>query len=61
MVHAGTIDPCLGRTIEFDQLPEAHAAMGRGEEVYGNVVARVGADRENTRVGANRENAHAGK
>jgi len=41
-VRCGTIGPCLGRTIGFDQLPQAHAAMARGEEVFGNVVALVG-------------------
>ena len=33
----------IGRTIAFHELPEAHAAMARGEEVFGNVVALVGA------------------
>jgi len=39
---AGRIDPCLGKVISFGGLPRAHAAMGRGEEVFGNVVALVG-------------------
>lgn len=43
LVRAGKIDPCLGRTITFGELPAAHAAMGRGEDVFGNVVALVGA------------------
>jgi crotonyl-CoA carboxylase/reductase len=43
LVRSGVIDPCLGKVISFDRLPEAHAAMGRGEEVFGNVVALVGA------------------
>lgn len=43
LVHEGKIDPCLGRVIGFDEIPEAHAAMGRGENVFGNVVALVGA------------------
>jgi crotonyl-CoA carboxylase/reductase len=43
LVRAGQIDPVLGRTIRFGQLPEAHAAMGRGEDVFGNTVALVGA------------------
>jgi crotonyl-CoA carboxylase/reductase len=42
LVCAGRIDPCLGKVISFDGLPRAHAAMGRGEEVFGNVVALVG-------------------
>lgn len=43
LVRAGTIDPCLGRVISFSDLPGAHAAMGRGEDVFGNVVALLGA------------------
>lgn len=43
LVRAGSIDPCLGKLVRFEELPEAHAAMGRGEEVFGNVVALVGA------------------
>lgn len=43
LVRAGKVDPCLGRTITFHELPAAHAAMGRGEDVFGNVVALVGA------------------
>ena len=43
LVCAGKIDPCLGRLIAFDELPAAHAAMGRGDDVFGNVVALVGA------------------
>jgi crotonyl-CoA carboxylase/reductase len=43
LVRGGHIDPCLGRTITFEDLPAAHAAMGRGQDVFGNVVALVGA------------------
>lgn len=43
LVRDGKIDPCLGRTIAFTELPAAHAAMGRGENVFGNVVALLGA------------------
>ena len=43
LVCAGTIDPCLGRTIGFDELGAAHAAMGRGEDVFGNIGVLVGA------------------
>jgi crotonyl-CoA carboxylase/reductase len=43
LVIDGVIDPCLGRVIDFADIPEAHAAMGRGENVFGNVVALVGA------------------
>jgi crotonyl-CoA carboxylase/reductase len=43
LVRAGKIDPSLGRTIAFTDIPEAHEQMGRGEDVFGNVVALVGA------------------
>jgi crotonyl-CoA carboxylase/reductase len=43
LVRDGKIDPCLGRTIAFTELPAAHAAMGRGDDVFGNVVALLGA------------------
>lgn len=43
LVVQGRVDPVLGKTISFDELPAAHAAMGRGEAVFGNVVALVGA------------------
>lgn len=43
LVRNGKIDPCLGRTISFDEVGEAHAAMGRGEDVFGNIGVLVGA------------------
>lgn len=43
LVVAGKIDPCLGRVVDFTDLPRVHAEMGRGEEVFGNTVALVGA------------------
>lgn len=43
LVRAGKIDPCLGRTVAFADLPAVHAQMGPGEEVFGNTVALVGA------------------
>jgi crotonyl-CoA carboxylase/reductase len=43
LVRAGEIDPCLGETIRFEELPQAHFAMGEGENVFGNKVALVGA------------------
>lgn len=43
LVVAGKIDPCLGRVVSFADLPRVHAEMGRGEEVFGNTVALVGA------------------
>lgn len=47
LVRDHKIDPCLGRTIGFSELPAAHSAMGRGEDVFGNVVALVGASEPN--------------
>ncbi|MFI6451309.1 crotonyl-CoA carboxylase/reductase [Streptosporangium amethystogenes] len=46
LVIAGKIDPCLGRVVEFTDLPRVHAEMGRGEQVFGNSVALVGAKPE---------------
>lgn len=43
LVVDGRIDPALGRVIAFSDLGRAHAAMGRGEDVRGNVTALVGA------------------
>jgi crotonyl-CoA carboxylase/reductase len=43
LVVDGTIDPALGKTIAFDELGKAHAAMGRGEDVRGNISALIGA------------------
>lgn len=43
LVRQGHISPCLGRTVAFDELPAVHGAMGRGEQVFGNVVGLVAA------------------
>jgi crotonyl-CoA carboxylase/reductase len=43
LITQGKVDPCLGRTIAFSEIGQAHAAMGRGEDVFGNVSALVGA------------------
>lgn len=43
LVVAGTIDPALGRTLPFSDLPAAHARMGRGEDVFGNTSILIGA------------------
>jgi len=43
LVVDGKIDPALGRTIPFSELGKAHAAMGRGENVQGNISILVGA------------------
>lgn len=43
LVVDGKIDPALGKTIAFNELGKAHAAMGRGEDVRGNISALIGA------------------
>ena len=43
LVMDGSLDPCLGRVVRFDEIGQAHSAMGRGEGVFGNVSALVGA------------------
>jgi crotonyl-CoA carboxylase/reductase len=45
LVHQQLIDPCLGRTISFTEIPEAHQAMAEGVHAFGNTVALVGAPR----------------
>ncbi|GAA2623664.1 crotonyl-CoA carboxylase/reductase [Streptomyces vastus] len=42
VVH-GVIDPVLGSVLPFSELGQAHARMGRGEDVFGNVSILVGA------------------
>jgi crotonyl-CoA carboxylase/reductase len=42
VVH-GVIDPVLGGVLPFSELGQAHARMGRGEDVFGNVSILVGA------------------
>lgn len=42
LVHAGAIDPALGRTLAFSDIGAAHAAMGQGHDVAGNVACLVG-------------------
>jgi crotonyl-CoA carboxylase/reductase len=43
LVCSGAIDPCLGRVLSFDEIPAAHEAMANGVDVFGNVVALIGA------------------
>jgi crotonyl-CoA carboxylase/reductase len=43
LVVSGAIDPVLGKTLAFSEIPQAHAAMARGEDVFGNVTFLVGA------------------
>ena len=43
LVCAGSIDPTLGDTVRFEDLPLVHYQMGAGENVHGSKVALVGA------------------
>jgi crotonyl-CoA carboxylase/reductase len=43
LVRQEAIDPCLGKLRPFSEIPDAHEAMARGEEVFGNAVCLVGA------------------
>lgn len=43
LMIAEQVDPCLGQTIRFADIGNAHAAMGRGEDVFGNIAALIGA------------------
>lgn len=45
LVVDGTIDPALGQTLSFAELPAAHARMGQGQDVFGNTSILIGADR----------------
>lgn len=45
LIRQERIDPVLGRTVPFEELPGVHAQMGRGEEVFGNTAILVGAQR----------------
>jgi crotonyl-CoA carboxylase/reductase len=44
LVRNGAIDPCVGRILPFTDIPKAHAAMGHGEDVLGNVTILLGAN-----------------
>jgi crotonyl-CoA carboxylase/reductase len=43
LVCRGAVDPCVGRVVSFDEIPAAHEAMAAGVDVFGNIVALVGA------------------
>lgn len=43
LVRNGTIDPCLGKTLAYGEIGQAHEAMGRGVDVFGNVSFLIGA------------------
>ncbi|HLQ63018.1 MAG TPA: crotonyl-CoA carboxylase/reductase [Candidatus Acidoferrales bacterium] len=43
LLHERKLDPCLGRVIGFQELPQAHFEMAEGTAPPGNTVALVGA------------------
>jgi crotonyl-CoA carboxylase/reductase len=43
LVHERLIDPALGDVLAFEDIPQAHADMSKGLNVFGNRVALVGA------------------
>ena len=43
MIIDGKIDPCLGQTFSFDEIPLAHQLMEDGKNPPGNMAALVGA------------------
>lgn len=43
MIIDGKIDPCLGQTFRFDEIPLAHQLMEDGKNPPGNMAALVGA------------------
>ena len=45
LVYDGKINPCLGQIYTFDQIGQAHYDMEQGENVIGNRVALVGAEK----------------
>jgi len=45
MVLDGKIDPCLGETYTFDQIPLCHQLMAEGKQPPGVMAALVGAPR----------------
>jgi crotonyl-CoA carboxylase/reductase len=43
LVVGRVVDPCLGKLYRFEEIPDAHAEMELGVDVFGNRVALVGA------------------
>ncbi|OGN85322.1 MAG: crotonyl-CoA carboxylase/reductase [Chloroflexi bacterium GWC2_73_18] len=43
LVRGGAIDPALGRTLPFDEIPRAHQEMAEGRHGVGNTAILVGA------------------
>jgi crotonyl-CoA carboxylase/reductase len=46
LVVDGRVDPCLSQTFTFEQIGEAHQAMGENRHPEGNMAALVSAPRE---------------
>lgn len=43
LVVAGKVDPCLSRTLKFDEIPLAHQLMYENRHPHGNMACLVGA------------------
>jgi crotonyl-CoA carboxylase/reductase len=43
LVVDGKIDPCVGRVLPFDQIPQAHQDMADNRHAFGNTTILVGA------------------
>jgi crotonyl-CoA carboxylase/reductase len=43
LIRSGEIDPCLGRTLTFDEIPQAHQDMADNITSYGNTAILVSA------------------
>ena len=52
LVIEGRVDPCLSRTFEYDELPEAHQLMYENRHPHGNMSILVGAAELGTGVTA---------
>jgi len=46
LVLAGKVDPCLGETFTFDDIPRTHQLMYENKHPAGNMACLVGAPRE---------------
>ena len=46
LVLAGKVDPCLGDTFTFDQIPHTHQMMYENRHPAGNMACLVGAPRK---------------
>ena len=43
LVADGTVDPCLSKTYDFDDIPECHQLMLENKHPYGNMAVLVNA------------------